>query len=90
MAVVSLAGFLPAIGSSISFCPAAAFFGFLGTWFRRLLLADAPAQRLHKVDDLASSGRSFGVIGLPSTLVDEIDQSGLVVVHEHVRLEAPP
>jgi hypothetical protein len=27
---VSLVGFLPAIGSSISFWPAAAFFGFFG------------------------------------------------------------
>ena len=55
-AAASFAGFLPAIGISISFWPAAAFFGFLGRLLRSLGLgrgaADALAQRVHQIDDV--------------------------------------
>lgn len=41
-AAASFAGFFPAIGISISFCPAAAFLAFLASFFGTLASAEAP------------------------------------------------
>ena len=82
-APASLAGFLPAIGSYISFSPAAAFFGLLGPGF------DTPTQRVRQVGDVAGErlllrcNRFAGAL-----LIDEIDQSGLVVVLELARVRS--
>lgn len=61
-ALASLAGFLPAIGSSIPFCPVA-FFGFLGPDFNvrswPTLLRSASIRSM----TLPAAGFSFGVIG---------------------------
>ena len=83
---------MPAIGISISFWPAGAFFGFLagffeGSWPRRAA-ADALAQRVHQIDDVLAPRtllRDDGFAG--ALLVDEIDQGGFVLVLELVRLE---
>jgi hypothetical protein len=65
-APASCAGFLPAIGSSVSFCPAATLFGSI--------LADASAQRFHQVKDVAGSEPLLPRDRLTrALLVDEID-----------------
>jgi hypothetical protein len=56
---------------------------------RRGFLADAPAQRLHQIDDVAGGWlllRRDRLAG--ALLVDKLDQSGLVLVLELVRLES--
>jgi hypothetical protein len=63
-AATSLAGFSPAIGISIFFCPAAALRAFLAGFFRRLrrgrrASSDALAQRVHQVDDVLAAGTRF-------------------------------
>jgi len=57
----SLAGFLPAIGISISFCPAAALRAFLAGFFGasvacRRASSDALAQRVHQVHHVFAAG----------------------------------
>jgi hypothetical protein len=64
-AVASFAGFLLAIGSSISFCPTDAFLGF----FAGLDACSEPTLRRNasiRSTTLPAAGRSFGVIGLPA------------------------
>src|ERR1700746_3412864 len=69
-AAVSFAGFLPAIGISISLWPAAAFRGFLADFFDALVSAAAAPPTLCRRASIRSTtfsprGRSFGMIGLP-------------------------
>src|SRR6201987_4270384 len=69
-AAVSLAGFLPAIGISISLWRAAAFRGFLADFFGALVSAGTPPPTLRRSASIRSTtfsprGRAFGVIGLP-------------------------
>jgi len=66
----SFAGSLPAIGISISFWPAAAFFAFLAGFFGALVSAAAPPT-LRRSASIRSTtfspfGRSFGTMGLPA------------------------
>src|SRR6476659_7536416 len=68
-AVVSLAAFLPEIGISISFWPAAALRGFLADFCGALSAAAPPALRRSasiRSTTLPAARRSFGVIGLPA------------------------
>ena len=66
-------GFLPSIGISISFCPAAALRGFLVGFFDALVSAAAPPMLLRRASIRSTTfsprGRSFGVIGLPERLL---------------------
>jgi hypothetical protein len=62
--------FLPSIGISISFCPAAALRGFVADFFGDLVSAVAPPTLRRsasiKSTTLPAAGRSLGVIGLPA------------------------
>jgi hypothetical protein len=89
-----LAGFLPAIGISISFWPGVAFFAFLAGFFEGSGGAAAPAttdalaQRIHQIHDVLASRKLLRDDGFAGSLcVDEIDESSFVLVFELVRLE---
>ncbi len=89
-AAASFAGSLPSIDVSISFWPAAALRGFLAGW------QPSPARPSCRLGVAPPSGRRRWSRGLRlrrdrfpgALLVDEVDQRGLVVVLELLRLEA--
>jgi hypothetical protein len=92
-AAASLAGFLPAIGISISFCPAAALRAFLAGFFGASVAAAAPPPMLFRSASTRSTtfwprGTRFRGDGLTGALlVDEIYEGGFVLVFEFIRLE---
>lgn len=64
-----MAGFLPAIGISISFCPAAALRAFLADFFAASVVAAVPPPMLFRSASIRSTtfsprGRAFAVMGL--------------------------
>jgi hypothetical protein len=82
--VASLPTFLPSMGISISCCPLEA----LQDFFAVFSCADAPALRLHQIDNVAGDraiplrDRLAGAL-----LVDEVDQRCFVLVLELFRLK---
>jgi hypothetical protein len=65
-----LAGFLPAIGINISFCPAAALRPILAGFFGASVAAAAPSdaltQRIYQVDHALAAWTRFRGDGLPA------------------------